>query len=90
MRKSLPTLYEGNYRSITKNLPDDCFCYLRESGQQKVLICLNFSAHSLTFQPPVTGNGGRVLVSTNSKHKPGRITGKLTLEAYEGCLVEID
>ncbi len=89
MRKSLPALYEGSYRSITENMPAVCFCYLRESGQQKVLICLNFSAHSHTIQPQLAGNGGRILISTNPGHKPDRITGELTLEAYEGCLVEI-
>jgi alpha-glucosidase len=90
LRKDLPALLEGSYRSITENLPADCFCYLRQSGQQKVLICLNFSADTRQIQSAETSAGGKVLFSTDSVLKPGSTAESLTLNAYQGCLVEIN
>jgi alpha-glucosidase len=89
LRRSLPALLEGSYHSITENLPADCFCYLRQKGQQKILICLNFSAHTRQIKTAEAGFEGKVLFSTDPVLTPGSLAGNLVLNADHGCLIEI-
>ncbi len=43
LRKELPSLQTGSYRSLTKGVPYNCYLYLRELGEEKLIVALNFS-----------------------------------------------
>ncbi len=48
VRKSFPSLMEGNYQPITDNNPD-LFLFFREKEEEKLLIALNFSSRAVNF-----------------------------------------
>lgn len=88
LRKSLPALLEGSYLSITEGVPESCFCYFRETDQQKLAVCLNFSSRRQEIKLKKANGSSSLLISTNHERKPGSIAFPLVLEADEGCLIE--
>ncbi len=88
LRKSLPALLEGNYLSITEGVPENCFCYFRETDQQKLAVCLNFSSRRQEIKLKKTNGSISLLISTNYERKPGNIALPFFLEPDEGCLLE--
>lgn len=89
LRKDLPALLEGNFTSIDEGVPDSGFCYLRETDQQKLIICLNFSSHRQEINLTRANGYNNMLISTNPGRESGSITFPLTLAPDEGCLVEV-
>jgi alpha-glucosidase len=88
LRKTLPALLEGDYRSLTDGVPDSCYCYLRETDQQKLAVCLNFSSRRVEINPIKANGNSIVLISTNHSRNQGNIVFPFYLEADEGCLIE--
>ncbi len=91
MRKGLPALLEGEYKSlIDKASGRHCYYYLRETGDQKLLICLNFSLRRQEIYMPGRNAVGRVLISTlyDRDLKPA-ITNPFVLEGLEGCILKL-
>lgn len=84
LRKQKSALLEGTYRAVTENIPEDCYVYSR-TGQQKLLVCLNFSSKTRTIALPGKGIPAFTTHGIRSK-KPVEA---LTLEPLEGCIVEL-
>lgn len=85
LRKKRPVLLEGTYQATTEGIPDDCYVYSRSLGQQRLMICLNFSNRTRKIKLP--GEGIPVFSTHNLRNK--KPTKSITLSALEGCLVEI-
>lgn len=90
LRKDLPALVEGSYRCLTEGMPKDCFTYLRQTENQQLLVCLNFSSRRQEINLKTANGNNRMLISTN----PGRFRGvvgfPLLLEPEEGCLIDLE
>jgi glycosidase len=63
LRKSLPVLQSGKYRSIP-DTPRGCFFYLREYKNEQILIMLNFTSEWIQIDPREYA-GGKILLSTD-------------------------
>jgi alpha-glucosidase len=88
LRRQLPALVEGIYQSITDGVPDDCYCYRRQSEKQELVVCLNFSdQHRRIVLPAVEKID--LKVSTIPKGNGLDKDNIKVLEPYEGCLLEI-
>jgi alpha-glucosidase len=85
LRKELPALYEGTYRSIIEGIPEDCFCFLRQAEGQTVAICLNFSPQQRQFTLSDWGQP-QLLFSTSPARAKADIDQQLTIDPYAGCL----
>ncbi len=85
LRRQLPALTEGSYQSIIENIPEDCYCYRRKTGDQELIICLNFSAEQRRIG--YTGPGSiKVLISTSQDHPETDMSPVIMLRPYEGRL----
>lgn len=89
LRKELPALLRGSYRSVVEGVPGECYLYLRELEEQKLLLALNFSAHRQELNLPPGLRPARLLISTD----PCRLTGALddppVLSPLEGCVLDV-
>jgi alpha-glucosidase len=86
-RRQSPALYAGDYTSLDAR-EADCFVYLREAGEQRCLIALNFSSNSHTIAIP-TETEGRIVLSTHLDRNEMVSLGDLTLRPDEGVIVEL-
>jgi alpha-glucosidase len=86
IRRSNPALQIGRYRAVLEDHPS-CYCYLRETLEQKLLICLNFSAEEQALAIPLLEKG-HVLLSTHLDRK-GKAEFPLRLRPNEGCLIKV-
>jgi alpha-glucosidase len=88
-RKGSPALHEGDYRSLP-DAPGGCYAYLRTSGDERLLVALNFTGQPLEYQVDRPGQG-RLELSTD----PGRAAGgeiglaPLRLGPDEGVVVRL-
>ncbi|NLA27719.1 MAG: DUF3459 domain-containing protein, partial [Firmicutes bacterium] len=87
LRKEMPALLEGSYRSVVEGVPGDCYLYLRESEGQKVLAALNFSAGRREIKLPSALLPARLIISTDSHRSANTLEKTLDLSPYEGCVV---
>jgi alpha-glucosidase len=83
-RKQAPALTRGIYRPL--DAPPDTFVFLREHGEQRLLVALNFSAEP---QLALRGLRGTIELSTQPDRKPGPAPRDLQLEPVEGIIVAI-
>jgi alpha-glucosidase len=90
LRKELPSLIEGDYRSLIEGIPKDCFCYLRQSTSQKLIICLNFSSRRQEINLRTANGNNSILFSTNPERGRKAFAFPLTLEPEEGCLINFE
>jgi alpha-glucosidase len=86
-RKRSAALRRGSYRALEG--PVDTFIYLRESGDQRLLVALNFAGEprrvALDSLPP-----GRLELSTDLRREPPNITASgFTLEPSEGVIIAV-
>ncbi len=87
-RQATPALYGGSYMPLDVE-QQDCYVYLRATGEEKRLIALNFSAEPRTLTIPAV-ESGNVALSTYLDRE-GAVTGEtLELRAYEGVIVEVE
>ncbi len=89
LRKSLPALLEGSYSSVTEGVSADCFCYLRETDQQKIMVCVNFSFRRQNADPGSLNGESRIIFSTEPERELEIINFPLTLEPGEGCIIDL-
>ncbi len=84
-RKASPALQWGEYRAL--RAPDDCYVFLRQTDEQRVLVALNFSSQErrLTFPAPA----GHVVVSTHLDREGAADLDTFVLRADEGVIVEL-
>jgi alpha-glucosidase len=82
VRRGSPALASGGYAPFDA-APDECFAYLRESGEEKYLVLLNFSG--VETEVPLPAGEWEVSVSTDSGR--GEVGGNALLGAYEGVVL---
>lgn len=87
LRRSTSALAVGSYTSI-ESVPDDCFAYIRQSGEQRLLIALNFSSNEQQLHLPELDNG-RLLLSTHLDREEAIELASFELRGNEGCIIEM-
>ena len=88
LRRASPALYGGSYRPLD-GVPDDCFVYLRESGDERKLAALNLSYAEQRVSLPDLGSSAEVLLSTHLDREGTVDLRNLKLRAHEGCVVAL-
>lgn len=87
LRRAKPALNSGSYHAL-ESRPENCFVYLREHGEQRLLVALNFSAEAQVVMLPEFG-AGRILISTHLDREEQVNLAALSLRSHEGCIIEI-
>jgi alpha-glucosidase len=87
-RRRSAALASGGYRPIDSPA-EDCFAYLREGGEDRMLVVLNFGERPIEprFRLPASG---RILASTLMDREGSIELDSLELRPREGLLVELD
>jgi alpha-glucosidase len=75
-------LQEGRQEML--DAAPDVLAYVREHGQERLLVALNFSSNDV----PVDADAGRILLSTDAQREPS--PAELTLAPDEGVIVALD
>ena len=89
VRKDTPALNAGTYRSLD-GFPDDSFVFIRQSGDQKVLVVLNSSSEPLPCCVTLPGKG-RVAVSSGLNREGEQVTlDNLVVAGKEGLIIVMD
>ncbi len=90
-RRATPALTVGSYRSVelkSIEAQENCFVYERKSGDQRVLVTLNFSAREQKLGLPFTGTG-KVVLSTRLDREGDVNLADFKLRANEGCIIAL-
>jgi len=87
VRRATPALTTGSYRSVDVKA-DDVFVYVRESGEQRVCVALNFGDRMQSLALRELGQG-RIIVSTHMDRTEAVDMGALYLRENEGVVVEV-
>src|SRR5450755_664824 len=87
LRRSLPALTLGSYRSLDQGNAA-CFAYLREHEEQRYLVVLNSSAQEQLVSLPELAHG-RIALSTHMDREGTVDLSSLHLRENEGCLIEV-
>jgi alpha-glucosidase len=85
IRRAHPSLTDGSYRPVD-GMPTDCFAYLRELEDERVLVALNFSDADQTIADPTLG-AGSIVLSTHLDREGQVDLASLSLRPNEGCIV---
>ncbi len=93
LRRERPALRYGGYRAVG-GAPKGLFAYLREKGEDKVAVLLNFTPRALPFDlgahAAAGGSGSlRVLLSTHREEGTELVAGACELAPQEALLLEI-
>ncbi len=88
LRRSTPALSIGSYHAID-TVPDNCFVYLRQLGNQHYLIALNFSDQEQIVKLPHLGYG-RILLSTCLDREESTNLAFLRLRSEEGAILKME
>jgi len=87
LRHDNPALYGGSYQPV--NVPEqDCFVYLRSSGDQQFLAALNFGSEKRQLSLPGKGTG-RILLSTYLDREETVSLAALDLRPNEGVIIRL-
>jgi alpha-glucosidase len=86
LRRETPALNVGSYTPLD-GMPAGVFAYVRQHGDQRVLVALNFTGESKTLEAPGTG---RVLLNTLLDHEGGPTGSTLNLRGDEGIVIALD
>ncbi len=88
LRRTLPALAIGAYRPLETG-DASVLSYLREYGDQRVLVVLNFSAEHKTLDLSGAGDRGEVLCSTHLDRTHPLGLEKLSVRPGEGILASL-
>jgi alpha-glucosidase len=86
-RKASPALLSGRYNAVD-NVPNDCFVYLREHAEQRILVALNFSDNQCRVLLPDLG-AGQLAISTHLDREGAIDLDTLHLRGHEGVIVQL-
>jgi alpha-glucosidase len=89
LRREHPSLARGSYRSISVG-DEDVFAYVREHGDERLLVALNFGDRGAQVDVSELGSKGAVLLSatTKGRDEPTELAG-LQLDPSEGLIVAL-
>jgi len=87
LRRTAPALISGSYHALESGCKN-CFVYLREHGEQRLVVALNCSAEAQMVRLPELGQG-RILLSTSLDREEQVNLAALTLRSHEGCIIEL-
>jgi alpha-glucosidase len=87
IRRAHPALTDGSYRPVDGR-PGECFVYLRELADQRLLIALNLSDTDQTIGDSTLG-AGSIVLSTHLDREGQVDLASLSLRPNEGCIVEL-
>ena len=85
-RRQSPALYGGSYQPL--DVDDDCFVYLRQAGDERRLIVLNFVGEPRQVSIPGE-ESGRVAISTHLDRDKSVSLSGLKLRPFEGVVLEL-
>ena len=86
LRKDLPALHKGSYRSVeTEN--GAVFAYIREHEGQRVLVALNFGDEPQQVELALPENEVEALCSTHLNRDDDVDLSRLQLQSYEGVML---
>ena len=88
-RKSTPALQIGGYRSInpeSAEAQENCFVFERQSGDQRVIVALNFSNREQKLSLPNLETGKIVLSTILDREGDVSLSG-FSLWENEGCII---
>ncbi|MDY6827032.1 MAG: alpha-amylase family glycosyl hydrolase [Bacillota bacterium] len=88
MRKSFPALQTGDYESLDFGSSENVFSFRRQAGEEKLLICLNFSSCRQEIQLLQRNNQYRLLLSTGLNGRPEGSSFQPFLFPHEGIIIE--
>lgn len=87
LRRSRAALNRGSYRGL-KSSSEDCFVYLRQCDNERLLVALNFSEEPQLVSIAEHGEG-QILLSTSICRKEHINLAELRLQGHEGCIIEL-
>jgi len=87
LRRATPALALGSYASI-ESTPADCYVFMRQLGNKRLLIALNFSSDEQHLRLLATETA-RILISTFLDREEPVDLASLHLRANEGCIIEL-
>ncbi|NLI70694.1 MAG: alpha-glucosidase [Firmicutes bacterium] len=89
LRKDWPSLQTGSYRSLTRGVPHNCYMYLRELGQERLIVALNFSDINQKIMLTKEDREFDILITTDSTRMEKTTGNELKLSPLEGCIIKI-
>jgi alpha-glucosidase len=87
-RREHESLTLGAWRLVSCD--DDVFAYVRESGDARSLVLLNFSHAPRRFALPAHACGVKIALSTHGDRRGECLAGAIELRANEGVIVETE
>jgi alpha-glucosidase len=85
LRRRHPALHAGSYRPIEAG--GDVLAFVREAGDEKILIALNMGSQSARLDLPAGHGEGRLLLSSFLDRPDEPMRGKVELRGDEGMIV---
>jgi alpha-glucosidase len=85
LRRRHPALYAGSYRPIAAG--GDVLAFVREAGDEKILIALNMGSQTARLDLPAGHGEGRLLLSSFLDRPDEPMRGKVELRGDEGMIV---
>jgi len=86
-RKATPALQWGDYEPVD-GVPEACYVFLRQVGDQRVLVALNFSSEEQHVPLPALG-AGSISVSTHLDRTEAVDGESLVLRSNEGVIIRL-
>ena len=86
-RRATPALQSGSYRPVD-NVPQDCYVYVRQSENQRVLVVLNFSDQDRRIALPTLG-AGEIVISTGLDRSGPVKLADCVLRGNEGLIIKL-
>lgn len=69
LRKEYPVFRNGDFRLVDEENPN-IFSYIRDNGENKMLVICNFTAETVDFPLPAEFEGSRVLLANYREQSP--------------------
>jgi glycosidase len=87
-RRATPALHSGSYRPVD-NVPQDCYVYMLQSENQRVLVALNLSERDQLLNLSDYG-AGKIQVSTHMDRQGVCDLEHLVLRSSDGIVIELE
>jgi alpha-glucosidase len=85
-RRDSPALRRGSYRTLP-GMPADVYAFVRESGDERRAIVLNFGDEPAAVELSSLGGRWTIILATDSDHPGGVLKGSVRLAPDQGVLL---